>query len=63
MSDSVDAYSLSFEIGAQRPDPAVFTHALTALGVTASETRMVGDRSVPDGGAVEHGITALLLPH
>jgi len=62
VSDAVHAYSLSFEIGAQKPDRAIFNHALTALDVAASETVMVGDRSVPDGGAVECGITALLLP-
>lgn len=62
VSDAVHAYSLSFEIGAQKPDQAIFNHALTALGVTASETVMVGDRPGPDGGAVEHGIAALLLP-
>ncbi|MBD3940427.1 HAD family hydrolase [Microbacterium sp. NEAU-LLC] len=58
----VEAYALSFEVGAQKPDPAIFAVALDALAVDAAETLMVGDRSRPDGGAVECGITTLLLP-
>lgn len=58
----VSVYSLSFELGAQKPDPVVFTGTLGALGVPAQEVHMVGDRSRPDGGAVEVGITTLLLP-
>jgi FMN phosphatase YigB (HAD superfamily) len=33
-----------------------------ALGVSADEALMVGDRSRPDGAAVERGITTLLVP-
>lgn len=59
---AVDVYSLSFELGAQKPDPVVFTRTLDALGVPAQDALMVGDRSRPDGGAVEVGVTTLLLP-
>lgn len=59
---SVDAFALSYELGVQKPDPAIFAAALDMLGVTAAETLMVGDRSKPDGGAVESGITTLLVP-
>lgn len=58
----VDTFTLSFEIGAQKPDPAVFKHALGALGIAPEEALMVGDRSRPDGGAVESGVMTLLLP-
>lgn len=58
----VDAFVLSFEQGVQKPDPAMFAAALAATGATADETLMVGDRSGPDGAAVEQGITTLLLP-
>ncbi|MDP3713889.1 MAG: hypothetical protein Q8R60_15540 [Mycobacteriales bacterium] len=58
----VDALTLSLEIGAQALDPAVFEHALGALGVAPAEALMVGDRSRPDGGAVESGVMTLLLP-
>lgn len=62
VADAIASYSLSFEIGAQKPDAVMFDHALGALGVTASEALFVGDRSRPDGGAVEHGMVTLLLP-
>lgn len=58
----VSVYALSFELGAQKPDPVMFTRTLDALGVPAQDALMVGDRSRPDGGAVEVGITTLLLP-
>lgn len=58
----VSVYSLSFELGVQKPDPVVFTRTLDALGVPAQQALMVGDRSRPDGGVVEVGITTLLLP-
>lgn len=62
VADAITAYSLSFEVGAQKPNPEIFDHALRALGASPSETLFVGDRSGPDGGAVEHGMMTLLLP-
>ena len=58
----VDVFTLSCEQGVQKPDPVVFTRTLEALGVAAADALMVGDRSRPDGGAVEQGIPTLLLP-
>ena len=58
----VDVFTLSFELGAQKPDPRVFTATLDALGVQPHEALMVGDRCRPDGGAVECGVPTLLLP-
>jgi FMN phosphatase YigB (HAD superfamily) len=58
----VDVFTLSFELGAQKPDPRVFTTTLDALGVQPHEALMVGDRSRPDGAAVECGVPTLLLP-
>jgi FMN phosphatase YigB (HAD superfamily) len=40
----------------------MFTRTLTALGIRPDEALMVGDRSRPDGAAVEPGIATLLLP-
>lgn len=62
MSGVVDAFVLSFEQGVQKPDPAMFAAALAALDADSDATLMVGDRSRPDGAAVEAGITTLLLP-
>jgi FMN phosphatase YigB (HAD superfamily) len=40
----------------------MFTRTLDALGVGPEDALMVGDRSRPDGAAVESGIPTLLLP-
>jgi FMN phosphatase YigB (HAD superfamily) len=58
----VDVFTLSFEQGVQKPDPLMFTRTLEALGVEPAEALMVGDRSRPDGAAVESGIPTLLVP-
>jgi FMN phosphatase YigB (HAD superfamily) len=58
----LDVFTLSFEHGRQKPDPVLFTDTLDRLGTSARRTLMVGDRSGPDGHAVEQGIATLLLP-
>ena len=58
----IDHFVLSFEHGVQKPDPRIFTLALDLLDVHASEVLMVGDRPARDGGAVDVGISTLLLP-
>lgn len=58
----VDVFTLSYELGAQKPDALVFRRTLAGLGVEAGDVLMVGDRSRPDGAAVEQGLTTLLLP-
>lgn len=58
----IDHFVLSFEHGVQKPDPRIFTLALDLLGIHASEALMVGDRHARDGGAVDVGISTLLLP-
>ena len=58
----VDVFTLSFEQGVQKPDPAMFSRTLTALGLEPAEALMAGDRSRPDGAAVELGIPTLPLP-
>ena len=58
----VDVFTLSYEQRIQKPDPRMFTRTLDALGVAPDQALMVGDRSRPDGAAVEVGIPTLLLP-
>jgi HAD superfamily hydrolase (TIGR01549 family) len=58
----VDSYTLSFELGIQKPDSRLFEHACNALGVAAEAALMVGDNPVADGGAVRAGIATYLLP-
>ncbi|MGA5541462.1 HAD family hydrolase [Mycobacterium sp. NPDC051198] len=47
----VDEFVLSFEVGAVKPDPAIFTTTLQRLGVPAQDALMVGDSEEADGGA------------
>jgi FMN phosphatase YigB (HAD superfamily) len=62
LADLVAVFTLSFEQGRQKPDPALFLRTVKALGVPPGEALMVGDRARPDGGAVSVGIPTLLLP-
>ncbi len=57
----VDHWSLSFELGVQKPDPLMFTTAIDALGVKPNEALMVGDRVSKDGAAARLGIDTLIL--
>jgi HAD superfamily hydrolase (TIGR01509 family) len=57
-----EVFTLSFEQGVQKPAPEMFLRTLTELGLAPHEAVMVGDRSRPDGAAVELGMTTLLLP-
>ena len=47
----VDEFVLSFEVGAVKPDPAIFATALDRMGVPADRALMVGDSDEADGGA------------
>jgi HAD superfamily hydrolase (TIGR01509 family) len=51
VADDVDEFVLSFEVGAVKPDAAIFQTALTRLGVEAAHAVMVGDSDEADGGA------------
>jgi HAD superfamily hydrolase (TIGR01509 family) len=57
----VDSFTHSFEVGAEKPDPAIFLAAAKSLGVGPSETLMVGDHIV-DAGAERAGMRAFILP-
>jgi HAD superfamily hydrolase (TIGR01493 family) len=58
----VRSWTLSCELGAEKPDPAVFRAACDSLGVDPRATLMVGDNPARDGGAVAVGCRAFLLP-
>ena len=58
----VDAYALSFEIGAQKPDARVFEAACAMLGAKPDQTLMVGDDPVTDAGAGAAGLQVFILP-
>ena len=58
----VDGYCLSWQVGAVKPDPRIFLHALGGLGLDAAEVLMVGDDPSADSGAARTGVATLLLP-
>jgi HAD superfamily hydrolase (TIGR01509 family) len=61
LTDLVDAFVLSYEVGRCKPDPAIFRCACDALGVDPERALMVGD-SPADAGAVRAGCAVLVLP-
>ena len=56
VADGVDEFVLSFEVGAVKPDAAIFETALSRLGVAAAHAVMVGDSEEADGGARAVGL-------
>lgn len=58
---AVDEFVLSFEVGAVKPDPAIFQTALDRLGVPAERALMVGDSAEADGGARALGCAFALV--
>jgi putative hydrolase of the HAD superfamily len=60
VSGRVDAIVLSGEVGARKPEPAIFERALAELGVEPTEALFVGDRLVDDvAGAAAVGMTTV----
>ncbi len=57
----VDEFVLSFEVGAVKPDAAIFETALSRLGVAAENAVMVGDSEEADGGARAVGCGFILV--
>jgi HAD superfamily hydrolase (TIGR01509 family) len=62
LADLVDAFTHSFEVGAEKPDPAIFLRACEAIGTKPAETLMVGDHAIADGGSIKAGLRFHLLP-
>lgn len=61
LTDLVDAFVLSYEVGRCKPDPGIFLRACGMLGVDPERALMVGDTPA-DAGAVRAGCAALVLP-
>ncbi|MCR8897042.1 HAD family hydrolase [Gordonia sp. GONU] len=57
----VDAYALSYEVGAIKPEPRLFRAALDPIGVPAGDVLMVGDSEKADGGARALGCSFALV--
>lgn len=54
--------ALSYEVGAVKPEPAIFLRALELLGATAERALMVGDSYRDDAAAAGLGLRTLVLP-
>ncbi|WUH95012.1 HAD-IA family hydrolase [Streptomyces sp. NBC_00433] len=63
LADLVDAFVLSYEVGRQKPDPAIFSAACAELGLPPRETLMVGDDRRADGGAAALGCPVHFVDH
>jgi HAD superfamily hydrolase (TIGR01509 family) len=61
LTDLIDAFVLSYEVGRCKPDPAIFYRACGMLGVEPERALMVGDTPA-DAGAVRAGLAVLVLP-
>ncbi|ULE34139.1 HAD family hydrolase [Mycobacterium sp. IDR2000157661] len=60
-AEFVDEFVLSFEVGAIKPDAAIFESALSRLGVRPERALMVGDSDEADGGARALGCRFVLV--
>ncbi|OMC34804.1 haloacid dehalogenase [Mycobacterium sp. GA-1841] len=60
-AEDVDEFVLSFEVGAVKPDPAIFHAALDRLGVPPEDALMVGDSEEADGAARAVGCRFVLV--
>ena len=61
LADLVDELVLSCEVGAAKPDPAIYRTALDALGVRPSEGLFVDDQRAYCDGAAAAGIDVVLI--
>lgn len=62
VADRFAVIAVSATVGAAKPDPAIFRHAIAATGVDAARALHVGDRRAEDyDGARAAGLAALLL--
>jgi HAD superfamily hydrolase (TIGR01493 family) len=62
MADFVTSFTLSYEVGAVKPDRRIFDAACQSLDLPPHHVVMVGDDPRADSGAVLAGIRTLLLP-
>lgn len=64
LSDAVDCVVDSGVVGVEKPDPAIFAHALASLGLEAAQVWYLGDTVRYDAaGAEAAGLTAWVIDH
>ena len=58
----LDAYALSYEVGAVKPSPTIYTHLIDRLGCNPDEVLFIGDTPQADrDGPEAFGMTARLI--
>jgi FMN phosphatase YigB (HAD superfamily) len=62
ISSLIAGLALSYELGAVKPEAAIFHRALELIDVDAGRALMVGDSFADDGAAAALGIRSLILP-
>ncbi|MEP7203438.1 MAG: HAD-IA family hydrolase [Ilumatobacteraceae bacterium] len=62
MDAFVTSFTLSYEVGAVKPDRKIFDAACSSLHLMPDEVVMVGDDPRADSGAAPAGIRTILLP-
>lgn len=62
ISSLIAGLALSYELGAVKPEAAIFNRALELIDVDAGRALMVGDSFADDGAAAALGIRSLILP-
>lgn len=62
ISRLVEGLALSYEVGAVKPDAAIFNQALHLIAIPPSGALMVGDSFADDAAAAALGIRTLILP-
>ncbi|WP_345702019.1 HAD-IA family hydrolase [Kitasatospora terrestris] len=63
LDEFVDVYLLSFEFGAQKPEPTIFQEACDRLGLAPADVLMVGDDVPADGAAAALGCAFHRVDH
>ncbi|MGC0311788.1 HAD-IA family hydrolase [Kitasatospora acidiphila] len=63
LDELVDAYVFSFEVGVQKPHPAIFQAACDRLGLAPADVLMVGDHPVQDAAATAIGCQYFPVDH
>lgn len=59
----IAGYVLSYEVGVDKPAPAIFELACELVGHAPADVLMVGDNAAADGGAVAIGCSFQLVEH
>jgi len=59
----IAGYVLSYEVGVNKPDPAIFELACDLVGHAPADVLMVGDNATADGGAQAIGCSFQLVEH